>query len=64
MHYSCLFPTLDHLDHQWSFGVTCWEVFNLGRSPYGGVDSVDILKHLERGGRLEKPSNAACSNEM
>lgn len=49
---------------QWSYGVTSWEIFNLGRVPYPGVASMAILKHLEQGNRLEKPSNAACSEEM
>ena len=49
---------------QWSYGVTCWEVFSLGRTPYPAVDPFTLIKHLEGGGRLDKPSNAACSDEM
>ena len=52
-----------HVSIQWSFGVTCWEVFTAGRMPYPGVDAMDMLKILERGTRLEKPSNAACAPE-
>ena len=40
---------------QWSFGVTCWEVFSLGRSPYPGVDNTEIVQHITSGGRLERP---------
>ena len=49
---------------QWSFGVTCWEVFSAGRIPYSGVDAMSMLKILESGTRLEKPDNAACAPEM
>ena len=49
---------------QWSFGVTCWEVFSLGRSPYPGVDPFMLVKYLEKGKRLDKPNNAACTNNM
>ena len=49
---------------QWSFGVTCWEVFSLGRNPYPGVGPFSIIRYLERGERLDKPLNAACSQEM
>ena len=38
---------------KWSFGVTCWEVFNGGKAPYAGVDSTDLVCHLESGKRLE-----------
>ncbi|CAI8015841.1 Tyrosine-protein kinase transforming protein SEA [Geodia barretti] len=48
----------------WSFGVTCWEVFTLGKGPYPGVDPFSLLRHLERGERLVKPANVACSEEM
>jgi len=39
-------------------------VFSLGKSPYPGVDPFALIKYLERGERLEKPVNAACSEEM
>ena len=49
---------------QWSFGVTCWEVFSAGKIPYGGVDPLTMIQLLESGKRLNKPSNTACSEEM
>ena len=49
---------------QWSYGVTCWEVFSLGKNPYPGVDPFSLIRYLERGERLDKPLNAACSLEM
>ena len=40
---------------QWSFGVTSWEVFSLGRAPYPALEAVAIPKFLDSGQRLEKP---------
>ena len=45
---------------QWSFGITCWEVFSGGKSPYPGIDPASVIKMLEAGNRLDKPLNAAC----
>ena len=52
------------LSMQWSFGVTCWEVFSLGKNPYPGVDPFSLIRYLERGERLDKPFNEACSQEV
>ena len=52
------------LFHQWAFGVTCWEIFTCGRVPYNGISAMGLLSALKDGERLEKPSNAACSDEM
>lgn len=49
---------------QWSFGVTCWEVFSGGRTPYPGIHPVGLIDLLESGRRLSKPTNAACSGIM
>ena len=40
---------------QWSFGVTCWEVYSLGRTPYPTLANHEILDYLEQGRRLKKP---------
>ena len=58
-----LFLILVHV-LQWSFGVTCWEVFAAGKIPYPAIDPATLLKLLEGGQRLEFPVNAACSTEM
>ena len=49
---------------QWSFGVTVWELFTCGSVPYSEIPVMSIVKALKGGQRLEKPENAACSNEM
>ena len=49
---------------QWSFGVTCWEIFSGGKTPYPGVDPLSLIQLLENGQRLDKPLNAACTNTM
>ena len=49
---------------QWSFGVTVWEVYSGGRLPYPGVASPALIRHVESGGRLSKPENPACSDEV
>ena len=50
--------------HQWSFGVTVWEIYTCGRIPYSGIHPMRLMKELQNGQRLEKPENAACHDEM
>ena len=59
-----LFNYITTIHVQWSFGVTCWEVFSLGKSPYPGMDPLGVVRYLEGGKRLERPLNAACSEKM
>ena len=49
---------------QWAFGVTCWEIFTGGKIPYPAMDPMSLMKLLENGQRLEKPSNSASSRKM
>ena len=49
---------------QWSFGVTCWEIFSGGRMPYGGLLPTTIAKMLRDGERMDAPDNLACSSEV
>ena len=39
----------------WSFAVTCWETFELGKEPYLELDGVEIRTMIVNGGRLKKP---------
>ncbi|XP_063845355.1 vascular endothelial growth factor receptor 2-like isoform X2 [Scylla paramamosain] len=40
----------------WAFGITLWEIFSLGCSPYAGVEvSNDFLEKLENGQRMNCP---------
>ena len=49
---------------QWAFGVTCWEIFSCGKTPYPGINPMDLLIQLERGYRMEKPVNFACTDQV
>ncbi|CAG5109874.1 Oidioi.mRNA.OKI2018_I69.chr2.g4349.t1.cds [Oikopleura dioica] len=37
----------------WSFGITIWEIFTLGETPYAALTADEILPHLNSGSRLE-----------
>ena len=41
-----------------------WEIFTCGRVPYSGVPAMSLLRTLQRGERLERPDNEACSDEV
>ena len=47
---------------QWSYGITCWEVFSLGRTPYPSIPNHEILKHIDDGNRPPKPD--LCPDTM
>ena len=49
---------------QWSFGVTCWEIFSSAKTPYPGIHPTSLIAQLENGERLPKPNNAACCDSM
>ena len=53
-----------YLFSQWSYGITLWEVFSGGKTPYPGVDPPSLVRLLDRGERMSKPDNAACNQEM
>ncbi len=40
----------------WAYGVTLWEIYSLGSTPYAGLCwDVNFVQMLERGLRLSKP---------
>jgi hypothetical protein len=39
----------------WSFGVTCWEIYDFGSVPYGVRNNVQVQEFLNEGNRLGKP---------
>ena len=60
---TCLLCFISHV--QWSFGVTCWEVYSGGSTPYPGMnDPKTLVDFLHGGGRLDKPTSITCSDEM
>ncbi|PVD18899.1 hypothetical protein C0Q70_21457 [Pomacea canaliculata] len=44
-----------HASDVWSFGVTLWEMFSFGESPYGDKKGVEVVDFIERGKRLPQP---------
>ncbi|KAI6182929.1 Tyrosine-protein kinase [Aphelenchoides bicaudatus] len=42
----------------WSFGVLLWEIYAFGRIPYPRIPIQDVVRHIERGYRMEPPE--AC----
>ncbi|XP_042888408.1 vascular endothelial growth factor receptor 1-like isoform X2 [Penaeus japonicus] len=43
----------------WAYGVTMWELFTLGSTPYPGVEvNKDFLTFLEDGNRMDRPKYA------
>ncbi|CAF0724108.1 unnamed protein product [Didymodactylos carnosus] len=45
----------------WSFGVTVWEMFNYGSTPYGDMNGTDVFYYLQKGKRLDRPSRCPVS---
>ena len=44
----------------WAFGVTAWEIFTLGQTPYKGKRyGSEFIQFLQEGNRLAKPRNAS-----
>lgn len=39
----------------WSYGVVLWEVFSYGKTPYKGIEPMNISRHVQKGKRLSCP---------
>ncbi|XP_055693525.1 tyrosine-protein kinase Shark isoform X2 [Lutzomyia longipalpis] len=50
------YGTFSHASDVWSFGITLWEMYTLGEPPYGDMKGVDVIKLIEEGKRLLKPT--------
>ncbi|CAI5437641.1 unnamed protein product [Caenorhabditis angaria] len=46
----------------WSFGILLWEIFSFGRVPYPRIPIQDVVRHIERGYRMESPDG--CPPEV
>ncbi|KAL3998627.1 Protein tyrosine kinase family protein [Acanthocheilonema viteae] len=46
----------------WSFGVLLWEIFSYGRVPYPRIPIQDVVRHIEKGYRMEPPEG--CPTEI
>ena len=59
-----LLQSLPLLSHQWSFGVTCWEIFTGGVTPYPGIHSSAIARMNDPEQIMDRPNNQACPEDM
>jgi serine/threonine protein kinase len=42
----------------WSFGITCWEILELGKQPYYSIlNNEDVVKAIIDGTKLNRPVN-------
>ncbi|RWS13873.1 Tyrosine-protein kinase CSK-like protein [Dinothrombium tinctorium] len=46
----------------WSFGILLWEIYSFGRVPYPRIPLVDVVKHVEKGYKMEAPDG--CPSEI
>ena len=41
----------------WSFGIVLWEIFTFGETPYNELQSIEVVRFIMMGRRLERPVN-------
>uniref|UniRef100_A0A182J4E7 Tyrosine-protein kinase n=1 Tax=Anopheles atroparvus TaxID=41427 RepID=A0A182J4E7_ANOAO len=56
------YGTFSHASDVWSFGVTLWEMFSYGASPYADLMGADMIAMIESGKRLAQPE--ACPDKV
>ncbi|KAL7012102.1 hypothetical protein ACKWTF_014634 [Chironomus riparius] len=44
-----------HASDVWSFGITLWELYSRGETPYGDMTGTQVNDFIEKGNRLPKP---------
>uniref|UniRef100_A0A3P9KN01 Tyrosine kinase non receptor 1 n=1 Tax=Oryzias latipes TaxID=8090 RepID=A0A3P9KN01_ORYLA len=54
--------SFSHASDVWMYGVTLWEMFTFCEEPWCGLSGREILWHVERDTRLEKPPD--CPQEL
>ncbi|CAG0909243.1 unnamed protein product [Darwinula stevensoni] len=42
----------------WAYGITLWEIFSLGKTPYQGMKFGELIQRLQANYRLESPDYA------
>lgn len=42
----------------WSFGITLWELFSWGETPYRDIEVYQLKRHILNGHTMEKPPYA------
>lgn len=52
------FGTFSHASDVWSFGITLWEIYSKGKSPYGDMSGSEVNELIVEGKRLAKPEFA------
>ncbi|KAL2098506.1 hypothetical protein ACEWY4_004986 [Coilia grayii] len=45
----------------WAFGVLLWEVVSLGKQPYPALTNLEVVHHINSGGRLLSPTDCPKS---
>ncbi len=46
----------------WSYGISIWEIYSLGRTPWKGLGPIEIRDKIMEGERLEHPER--CPEEV
>ena len=47
------FSNFSSKSDMWSFGVLLWEIYSFGRVPYPRIPIQDVVRHIEKGYRME-----------
>ena len=51
-----------HSFQVWSFAVLLWEIYSFGRVPYPRIPLAEVVKHVEKGYKMEAPDG--CPPEI